>query len=121
MTEQTPRERHLQQQVHTLTSRLGEVKATSDQLAETLKHARTQIMGLREDLDALASPPLTFGQVMHVVGDGTVDVSVAGRPRTSVMRTRSSGRKKWSSSCSCASLRAGITFSRVCRVWRTRC
>ncbi|MFK5635484.1 proteasome ATPase [Ornithinimicrobium sp. LYQ103] len=79
MTDQTFRERHLQQQVHTLTSRLSEVKATSDQLAETLKHARTQIMGLREDLDALASPPLTFGQVLHIVGDGTVDVSVAGR------------------------------------------
>ena len=78
MTEQ-PRERHLQQQVQTLTSRLTEVSAQNDRLADTLKAARTQIVGLREDLDAMASPPLTFGQVLALVGDGTVDLSVAGR------------------------------------------
>src|SRR5690606_21004364 len=45
----------------------------------TLRTARSQIMGLREDLDAMASPPLTFGQVIRLVGDGTVDLAVAGR------------------------------------------
>ncbi|AXH95203.1 proteasome ATPase [Ornithinimicrobium avium] len=79
MTEQPTRERHLQQQVSTLSSRLGEMKAQNDQLADTLRTARTQIVGLREDLDAMASPPLTFGQVLRLVGDGTVDLSVSGR------------------------------------------
>ncbi|GGK75391.1 proteasome-associated ATPase [Ornithinimicrobium pekingense] len=73
------RERHLEEQVRTLTSRVGELKAHNDQLADTLRTARSQIMGLREDLDAMASPPLTFGQVLRLVGDGTVDLSVAGR------------------------------------------
>ncbi|MFX0539722.1 proteasome ATPase [Ornithinimicrobium sp. Y1847] len=82
MSEQTAkpyRERHLEQQVQTLTARLVEIKAHNDQLAETLKTARAQINGLREDLDALAAPPLTHGQVQALVGDGTVDVTVAGR------------------------------------------
>ncbi len=79
MSEQPSRERHLQQQVSTLTTRLGEMKAQNDQLADTLRTARTQIVGLREDLDAMASPPLTFGQVLRLVGDGTVDLSVSGR------------------------------------------
>ncbi|RIK17046.1 MAG: proteasome ATPase [Acidobacteria bacterium] len=55
------------------------MKAQNDQLADTLRTARTQIVGLREDLDAMASPPLTFGQVLRLVGDGTVDLSVSGR------------------------------------------
>ena len=75
----SPRERHLQQQVQTLTSRLSELKAHSDQLGTTLQSARDQILGLREDLDALASPPLSIAQVVGLVGDGTVDVTVSGR------------------------------------------
>ncbi|WP_425600009.1 proteasome ATPase [Ornithinimicrobium sufpigmenti] len=75
----SPRERHLQQQVQTLTARLTELKAHSDQLGTTLQSARDQILGLREDLDALASPPLSIAQVVGLVGDGTVDVTVSGR------------------------------------------
>ena len=75
----SPRERHLQQQVQTLTAGLAEARARNEQLTETLRTARTQILGLREDLDAMASPPLTFGQVLRVVEDGLVDVTVAGR------------------------------------------
>ena len=75
----SPRERHLQQQVRTLTDRLSELKTHSDQLGTTLQAARRQIVGLREDLDALASPPLSIAQVVALVGDGTVDVTVAGR------------------------------------------
>ncbi len=79
MSEQPFRERHLQQQVQSLTSRLTDLKAHNDQLVSTLRTAREQIGGLREDLDALARPPLTVGQVLRLVGDGTVDVAVAGR------------------------------------------
>lgn len=73
------RERHLQQQVHVLTSRITELSARNDQLADTLRTARAQITGLREDLDAMAAPPLTFGQVLRLVGDGTIDLAVGGR------------------------------------------
>ncbi|MGO0577897.1 proteasome ATPase [Ornithinimicrobium panacihumi] len=73
------RERHLEEQVRTLTARGTELKAHNDQLAELLKDARKRIEMLREDLDALSSPPLTHGQVVGLTGDGTVDVTVAGR------------------------------------------
>ncbi|MDO5738585.1 MAG: proteasome ATPase [Ornithinimicrobium sp.] len=65
--------------MRTLTGRLTELKAHNDQLATTLTSARGQINGLREDLDAMASPPLTHGYVVGLTGDGTVDVSVGGR------------------------------------------
>ena len=73
------RERHLEEQVRTLTTRLTELKAHNDQLASTLGSAKSQINGLRADLDAMAQPPLMHGQVVGLVGDGTVDVSVSGR------------------------------------------
>ncbi|GAA5163078.1 proteasome-associated ATPase [Ornithinimicrobium tianjinense] len=73
------RERNLEQQVRTLTARVGEMSARNEQLTQTLRTARTQITGLREDLDAMATPPLTFGMVVGLVGDGTVDVTVSGR------------------------------------------
>ncbi|MGD8201393.1 proteasome ATPase [Ornithinimicrobium sp. W1679] len=79
MSEQPFRERHLQQQVQSLSSRLSDLKAHNDQLASTLRTAKEQISGLREDLDALGRPPLSLGQVLRLVGDGTVDVAVAGR------------------------------------------
>ncbi|WP_151523354.1 proteasome ATPase [Serinicoccus kebangsaanensis] len=79
MTEPTPRERHLQQQVQTLTTRVSELKGQNDALSTTLTSAKKQIVGLREDLDALASPPLTMGLVLRLGDDGTVDVSVSGR------------------------------------------
>ncbi|MFC6421483.1 proteasome ATPase [Ornithinimicrobium tianjinense] len=55
------------------------MSARNEQLTQTLRTARTQITGLREDLDAMATPPLTFGMVVGLVGDGTVDVTVSGR------------------------------------------
>ena len=79
MSDQPFQERHLQQQVQSLTSRLSDLKAHNDQLVSTLRTAKEQITGLREDLDALGRPPLNVGQVLRLVGDGTVDVSIAGR------------------------------------------
>ena len=73
------RERNLEQQVRTLTARVGEMSVRNEQLTQTLRTARTQLTGLREDLDAMATPPLTFGMVVGLVGDGTVDVTVSGR------------------------------------------
>ncbi|WP_299518391.1 proteasome ATPase [uncultured Serinicoccus sp.] len=79
MTEASSRERHLEQQVQSLSSRVSELKGQNDALTTTLKSAKQQIVGLREDLDALASPPLAMGQVLRLVGDGTADVSLSGR------------------------------------------
>ncbi|WP_130012441.1 proteasome ATPase [Serinicoccus sediminis] len=79
MTETSSRERHLEQQVQSLSSRVSELKGQNDALTTTLRSAKQQIVGLREDLDALASPPLAMGQVLRVVGDGTADVSLSGR------------------------------------------
>ena len=79
MTEASSRERHLEQQVQSLSSRVSELKGQNDALTTTLKSAKQQIVGLREDLDALASPPLALGQLLRLVGDGTADVSLSGR------------------------------------------
>ncbi|KUG54361.1 proteasome ATPase [Serinicoccus chungangensis] len=79
MTEASSRERHLEQQVQSLSTRVSELKGQNDALTTTLKSAKQQIVGLREDLDALASPPLAMGQVLRLVGDGTADVSLSGR------------------------------------------
>ena len=79
MTEASSRERHLEQQVQSLSSRVSELKGQNDALTTTLKSAKQQIVGLREDLDALASPPLAMGQLLRLVGDGTADVSLSGR------------------------------------------
>ncbi|ANS77726.1 Bacterial proteasome-activating AAA-ATPase (PAN) [Serinicoccus hydrothermalis] len=78
MTEPTSRERHLQQEVQTLTSRVTELRGRNEALSTTLSSAKKQIEGLREDLDALASPPLTMGLVLRLA-DGHADVSVSGR------------------------------------------
>ena len=79
MSEATSRERHLEQQVQSLSGRVSDLKGQNDALTTTLKSAKAQIVGLREDLDALASPPLTLGLVLRLVGDGTADVSLSGR------------------------------------------
>ena len=76
---QTFRERRLEEQVRVQTARATELKAHNDQLADLLRTARSEITGLRQALDAMAAPPLSYGQVISLAGDGTVDVLVGGR------------------------------------------
>ncbi|WP_342371605.1 proteasome ATPase [Propioniciclava soli] len=53
--------------------------SANDRLGVTLREARSTIVALREQLDALASPPQQFGRVVGVPGDGLMDVFVGGR------------------------------------------
>ena len=65
---------------------LGEVRGTNDaarvrteRLESALRDAREQLVALRERVERLTSPPSTYGTVVAVHGDGTVDVVVNGR------------------------------------------
>ncbi len=66
--------------------RLAEARAdaralaqTNDKLNQTLREARDVIVALREELAALASPPLAFGTVVGLPGQGLADVVTQGR------------------------------------------
>lgn len=52
--------------------------ATNEKLNATLADARDSLVGLRAELDRLASPPQSFGHVVGV-GEGTADVATGGR------------------------------------------
>lgn len=51
----------------------------NDRLNQTLREARDTIVTLRQELEALASPPNTFARVVRVVEDALADVASAGR------------------------------------------
>lgn len=73
------RERHLEQQVKALNTRLHEASASNQKLTDTLQQARSKIVSLREDLEALGTPPLSFGVVLESSDAKLVDVLFAGR------------------------------------------
>jgi proteasome-associated ATPase len=75
----TARTRHLEQQVMHLQTRLDTVQAHNEQLATTLREAKTQILSLREDLDSMGTPPLTYALVLERHDDGTVEIAHGGR------------------------------------------
>jgi proteasome-associated ATPase len=52
--------------------------ATNEKLNATLAEARDALVAMREELDGLATPPNSFGQVV-AVDDETVDVATGGR------------------------------------------
>ncbi len=77
--------RTLERQVAQLQQRLGESSAANERLSSTLKSAKERLIVLREDLDRVSSPPLTFAVVLQrheAHGDQTgplFDVLAAGR------------------------------------------
>jgi proteasome-associated ATPase len=75
----TARTRDLEQQVMHLQTRLDTVQAHNEQLAATLREAKTQILSLREDLDSMGTPPLTYALVLERHDDGTVEIAHGGR------------------------------------------
>ncbi|GAA1156076.1 proteasome ATPase [Ornithinicoccus hortensis] len=80
------RARLLEQQVMTLSQRLGRMQSQNEQLARTLKDAKAQILNLRQDLDAMGNPPLSHALVLERHDDGLVDISLGGRKlRTSAV------------------------------------
>lgn len=73
------RERHLEQQISTLNARLHDANSSNQQLTETLQQARSRIVAMREDLDALGTPPLNFAVVLQSADSDLVDVLFSGR------------------------------------------
>ncbi|MDO5627780.1 MAG: proteasome ATPase [Mobilicoccus sp.] len=62
--------------------RSGEIAALSrrnDELTRTLAYARDQLSTLKAQVEALATPPLTYGVVMREAREGTVQVLTGGR------------------------------------------
>ncbi|WP_125777693.1 proteasome ATPase [Antribacter gilvus] len=55
------------------------LSAKNERLADALRAARDQIVELKKQLDDLAKPPGTYATFLSAHGDGTIDISTAGR------------------------------------------
>ena len=73
------RVRLLEQRILHLETRLGSVTSQNQKLTDTLRDARSQIVRLREDLDSMGEPPLSYATVLQRHDDGTVEISHVGR------------------------------------------
>ncbi|MGA9716588.1 MAG: AAA family ATPase, partial [Aeromicrobium sp.] len=62
-----------------LEARLSATTTQNDRLTSTLREARDQIVGLKEEVDRLAQPPTGFGTFLQVNDDESVDVFTGGR------------------------------------------
>ncbi len=62
-----------------LEARLSATTTQNDRLTATLREARDQIVGLKEEVDRLAQPPTGFGTFLQVNDDESVDVFTGGR------------------------------------------
>jgi proteasome-associated ATPase len=72
--------------VHELENRLLEAKgrlalvtAQNEQLSSTLRGARETVAALRDEVEKLSAPPVSYGTVTGTNDDDTVDVIVGGR------------------------------------------
>ncbi len=65
--------------VRDLESRLAATSAQNERLTGTLREARDQIVGLKEEVDRLAQPPTGFGTFLHLNDDESADVFTGGR------------------------------------------
>ncbi|MGJ9423891.1 proteasome ATPase [Aeromicrobium sp. CF3.5] len=65
--------------VRDLESRLAATSAQNERLTGTLREARDQIVGLKEEVDRLAQPPTGFGTFLHLNDDDSADVFTGGR------------------------------------------
>nr|WP_286959548.1 proteasome ATPase [Arsenicicoccus sp. UBA7492] len=66
-------------QLSALRTANGALGQANERLTTTLKAARDQITGLREEIDRIAAPPSTYGVVQRTYDDGTADITSAGR------------------------------------------
>ena len=69
----------LERRVLQLQTSVTTLSAQNDRLVRTLKDAREQIVTLRSEVDRLAQPPSSFGIIVDVHDDATVDVLTGGR------------------------------------------
>jgi proteasome-associated ATPase len=73
------RVRELETELGRTRDRLERATAQNDKLAAVLEEARQQLGVLREEVDKLTAPPNTFGTVLQVNVDGSVDVVTGNR------------------------------------------
>src|SRR5664279_718818 len=66
-------------QLRELEARLSATSAQNERLTGTLREARDQIVGLKEEVDRLAQPPTGFGTFLQLNDDESVDVFTGGR------------------------------------------
>ena len=73
------RARELEARLAHLQTSLTNLASQNERLVRTLKDAREQIVTLKAEVDRLAQPPSTYGLIVDVADDGTVDVLTGGR------------------------------------------
>jgi proteasome-associated ATPase len=73
MTEQTA------EQVRSLNVRIDELAESNQRLTATLREARDQIVGLKEEVDRLSAPPNGYAIFVGLADEELVDVAINGR------------------------------------------
>lgn len=66
-------------QTRALHAKIDELAENNQKLAATLRDAREQIMGLKNEVDKLSSPPNGYATYLGPAGNGLVNVTVNGR------------------------------------------
>ncbi len=71
--------RILEEQLVETKGKLLQASQQNEKLATVLEEAREQLAVLRQEVEKLSAPPNSFGVVLDVNEDGSVDISTAGR------------------------------------------
>lgn len=66
-------------QLRILNSRIDDLSESNTKLTATLREAREQIMGLKEEVDRLSAPPNGYAIYLGPAADDLVDVTINGR------------------------------------------
>ncbi len=73
------RARLLEERLIETKGQLTQAASQNEKLTSVLEEARQQLAVLREEVEKLTAPPNSFGTVLNVNEDGTVDVMSSGR------------------------------------------
>ena len=66
-------------QLRILNSRIDDLSESNTKLTATLREAREQIIGLKEEVDRLSAPPNGYAIYLGPAADDLVDVTINGR------------------------------------------
>jgi proteasome-associated ATPase len=78
--ETAPRQIHaLERRLAETTAQLDTARDNNDRLASTLRDAREQLVGLKEEVEKLRQPPASYGIFLQIHDENTVDVFTNGR------------------------------------------
>lgn len=73
------RVRALEKRLLDTKGQLEQAATQNDKLSHTLREARDHIAALREEVDKLSLPPASYGTLLNINEDSTVDVNTGGR------------------------------------------